>query len=162
MLKVGWSEIFYGLYISCFHRWHQSCDLSNWFTGAFNLTFTLFCERLSASSFNLHKCCIGMSYDLDLMYASSFDRVEYAGEASLRTVRIYFSLTWPSASISEFWLMAVWHRRYNTAQLSNLWRTSNSVRKGFGPAMKTGSSRRFKRYPTTYMWVSSWLPFTVD
>ena len=38
----------------------------------------------------------------------------------------------------------------------------NSVSKGFDTAMKTGSSRRFKRYPTTYMWVSSWLPFTVD
>ena len=30
------------------------------------------------------------------------------------------------------------------------------------PQWKLGSSRRFKRYPTTYMWVSSWLPFTVD
>ena len=48
------------------------------------------------------------------------------------------------------------------AQLSNLWWMPNSVRIGFGPAMKTGSSRRFKRNPTTYMWVSSWLPFTVD
>ena len=28
--------------------------------------------------------------------------------------------------------------------------------------MKTGSSRRFKWYPTTYKWVSSWLPFTMD
>ena len=47
-------------------------------------------------------------------------------------------------------------------QLSNLWRMANSVRMGFGTAMRTGSSRRFKRYPTTYMWVSSWLPITVD
>ena len=47
-------------------------------------------------------------------------------------------------------------------QLSNLWWMPNSVRMGFGTAMRTGSSRRFKRYPTTYMWVSSWLPFTVD
>ena len=38
----------------------------------------------------------------------------------------------------------------------------NSVSIGFGTAMITGSSRRFKRYPTTYMWVSSWLSFTVD
>ena len=51
---------------------------------------------------------------------------------------------------------------FNDSQLSNLWRIPNSVRKGFGPAMKMGSSRRFKRYPTTYMWVSSRLPFTVD
>ena len=28
--------------------------------------------------------------------------------------------------------------------------------------MRTGSSRRLKWYPTTYTWVSSWLPFTVD
>ena len=47
-------------------------------------------------------------------------------------------------------------------QLSNLWWIPNSVSKGFATAMKTGSSRRFKLYPTTYMWVSSWLPFTVD
>ena len=47
-------------------------------------------------------------------------------------------------------------------QLSNLRWMPNSVRKCVGPVMKTGSSRRFKRYPTTYMWVSSWLPFTVD
>ena len=47
-------------------------------------------------------------------------------------------------------------------QLSNLWWIPNSVSKGFDAAMKTGSSRRFKPYPTTYRWVSSWLPFTVD
>ena len=35
-------------------------------------------------------------------------------------------------------------------QLSNLWWMPNSVSKGFDTAMKTGSSRRFKRYPTTY------------
>ena len=39
---------------------------------------------------------------------------------------------------------------------------ANSVSKGFGTAMKKGSSRRFKRHPTNYIWVSSWLPFTVD
>ena len=50
----------------------------------------------------------------------------------------------------------------NSTQLSNLWRIPNSVRIGFGPAMKMGSSRRFKRYPTTYMWVSSQLLFPVD
>ena len=49
-----------------------------------------------------------------------------------------------------------------SAQLSNLWWMPNSVSKGFDTAMKTGSARRFQRYPTTYMWVSSWLPFTVD
>ena len=38
----------------------------------------------------------------------------------------------------------------------------NSVSIGFGTAIKTGSSRRFKRYPTTYGWVSSQLPFTAD
>ena len=37
----------------------------------------------------------------------------------------------------------------------------NSVRIGFGPVMKTGSSIQFKWYPTTYMWVSSQCPFTV-
>ena len=47
-------------------------------------------------------------------------------------------------------------------QLSNLWWISNSVSKGVGTAMKTGSSRQFKRYPTTYRWVSSWLPLIVD
>ena len=48
------------------------------------------------------------------------------------------------------------------SQLSNLWWMPNSVSKGFDTAMKKGSSRRFKQYPTIYMWVSSWLPFTVD
>ena len=47
-------------------------------------------------------------------------------------------------------------------QLSNLWWMPNSVSIGFDTAMKTDSSRRFKRYPTTYGWVSSRLPFTVD
>ena len=47
-------------------------------------------------------------------------------------------------------------------QLSDLWWIPNSVSKGFDTAMKTGSSIRLKRYPTTYMWVSSWLPFTED
>ena len=47
-------------------------------------------------------------------------------------------------------------------QLSNLWWMSNSDCMGFGTAMKKGSSRRFKRYATTNMWVSSRLPFTVD
>ena len=58
----------------------------------------------------------------------------------------------------------------NQSQCNNLWypQLSNlrwmpiSDRIGFGPAMKMGSSRRFLRYPTTYMWVSSWLPFTMD
>ena len=54
-----------------------------------------------------------------------------------------------------------WDLLYCT-QLSNLWWMPNSVSKCFGTAMRTGSSRRFKRYPTTYMWVSSWFPFTVD
>ena len=49
-----------------------------------------------------------------------------------------------------------------SSQLSNLWWMPNSVSKGFDTAMRTGSSRRFKRYPTTYMWVLSWLPFTVE
>ena len=50
----------------------------------------------------------------------------------------------------------------NKRKLSNLWWMPNSLSNGFDTAMKTGSSRRFKRYPTTYRWVSSWLPFTVD
>ena len=45
---------------------------------------------------------------------------------------------------------------------SPLWWMQNSVCMGFDTAMKTGSSRWLKQYPTTYMWVSSWLPFTVD
>ena len=51
--------------------------------------------------------------------------------------------------------------RWNT-QLYNLWPMPNSVCMGFDTAMKTGSSRQFKRYPTTYIWVSSQLPFTED
>ena len=47
-------------------------------------------------------------------------------------------------------------------QLSNLWWMPNSVSKGFDIAMKMGSSRRFKRHPTTYRWVSGQLPFTED
>ena len=40
---------------------------------------------------------------------------------------------------------------FHPSQLSNLLLISNSVIIGFGPAMKTTSSRRFKRYPTTYV-----------
>ena len=47
-------------------------------------------------------------------------------------------------------------------QLSNVWWMPNSGSKGFDTAMRTGSARRFKQHPTTYMWVSSLLPFTVD
>ena len=45
---------------------------------------------------------------------------------------------------------------------SNLRWMPNSDIKGFDTAMKTGSSIQVKRYPTTYMWVSSWFPFTMD
>ena len=55
-----------------------------------------------------------------------------------------------------------WCQSKILTQLSNLWWMPNSVGIGFSPTMKTGSSRRFKRYPTTYRWVSSWIPFTVD
>ena len=50
----------------------------------------------------------------------------------------------------------------HTSQLSNLWWIPNSVSMGFGTAIKTGSSRGFKRNPTTYRRVSSQLPFTED
>ena len=48
------------------------------------------------------------------------------------------------------------------SQLSDLWWMLNSVCLGFGTIMRTGSSRWFKLHPTTCMWVSSWLLFTVD
>ena len=48
------------------------------------------------------------------------------------------------------------------SKLSILWWLSNSVSYGFDTAMKTGSWRQFKRYPTTCIWVSSYLSFTVD
>ena len=52
---------------------------------------------------------------------------------------------------------------WKATQLSNLWWIPNSIRIGFGPVMKTGSSRQFKQYhPTPYMWVSSRLLFTAD
>ena len=44
-------------------------------------------------------------------------------------------------------------------QLSNLLGILKSVSIVFCTAMKSGSLRRFKRYPTTYRWVSSQLPF---
>ena len=47
-------------------------------------------------------------------------------------------------------------------QLSNLWWMPNSVHIGFGAAVKTGSTRQFKRHPTAYKWVSSQLPLTED
>ena len=89
------------------------------------------------------------------------------------------SKTWPWCSVQgELWLrdrlfeggLALQiHSRgcqplhnVQVTQLSNLRWMPNSVSKGFDTAIKTGSSRPFKRYPTTYMWVSSWLPFTVD
>ena len=50
---------------------------------------------------------------------------------------------------------------FTPSQLSNLWWMSNSS-KSFHTAMKTGSSRRFNRYPTTYRWASCPLPFTKD
>ena len=40
-------------------------------------------------------------------------------------------------------------------QLSNLWWMPNSVRKGFGPPMLLGSSRRLQKYPANHRWVSS-------
>ena len=48
------------------------------------------------------------------------------------------------------------------SQLSNLLWMPNSVSKGFDTAMRTGSSRRLKRYPTTYRWVSSQITFSED
>ena len=48
------------------------------------------------------------------------------------------------------------------SQPSNLRWMPNSVSKGFDTAMKMGSSRQCKRYPTTYRWVSRWPPFTVE
>ena len=42
---------------------------------------------------------------------------------------------------------------------SNVWCFPNSLSIGFGPAMKTHSSRWFKRHPTAYMWFPNWLPF---
>ena len=62
----------------------------------------------------------------------------------------------------NIWLLAYLRLNETLTQLSNLWWMWNSVSKGFDTNMKTGSSRWFKRYPTTYMWVSSWHPFTVD
>ena len=68
-------------------------------------------------------------------------------------------LMWQGFCQGQKW---IYDDTITVTQLSNLWWVPNSVSIGFGPAMKTGSSRRFKRYPTTYMWVSSQLPFTVD
>ena len=47
------------------------------------------------------------------------------------------AITWKQESVKT---------EYYASQLSNLWWISNSVSKGFDTAMKTGSSRRFKRY----------------
>ena len=73
---------------------------------------------------------------------------------------------WCWQVVSRFWYLHNYKLLLLTIQLlpqlSNLWLVLNSVRIGFGPAMKTGISRQFKQYPTTHMWVSSWLPFTVD
>ena len=82
----------------------------------------------------------------------------FSNKSSIQSVVSYriknFLLKWetnlPSSSL------------YYPSQLSNLRWMPNSVSKGFDPAMKTGSSRRFKRYPTTYRWVLSQLPFTED
>ena len=41
------------------------------------------------------------------------------------------------------------------AQLSNLWWIPNSVSICFSPVIKTGSSRRFKRFLTTHVWLLS-------
>ena len=47
-------------------------------------------------------------------------------------------------------------------ELSNLWWMPNSVGMGFDTVTKMGSSRKWERYPTTNMWVSSQLPVTKD
>ena len=57
---------------------------------------------------------------------------------------------------------AIFKQDDTTSQLSNIWWMPNSVSKGFDTAMRTGSSRRFKRYPTTYRWLSSQPPFNLD
>ena len=62
------------------------------------------------------------------------------------------SSTWSNIELRVHWV----------TQLSNLQWMPNSVSIGFGTAMKTGSSRRFRRYSTTSTWVLSWLSFIVD
>ena len=47
-------------------------------------------------------------------------------------------------------------------QLSNLWWMQNSVCMGSGTAMKRAHQDDSNDTPTTYMWVSSHLPFTVN
>ena len=38
----------------------------------------------------------------------------------------------------------------------------NQSTKSFGPAMRTGSARQFQRYPSTYIWVLTLVPFFAD
>ena len=77
-------------------------------------------------------------------------------------LHFYVVTAWRHIALSAYYFMT-WGPNWieGRTQLWNLWWMLNSVRLGFGTATKTGSSRRFKRYPTTYMWVSSRLPFTV-
>ena len=58
-------------------------------------------------------------------------------------------------SASKFLISGHINISSKSPQLINLWWMSNSICIGFGTVMRTGSSRRFKRYPTTYIWVSS-------
>ena len=90
---------------------------------------------------------------------SSFIR-NFRCDHSILTVIYSSIILW----IASFWSWTLLAPKISHCcpQLSNLWWMPNSVRKGFDTAMKTGSSRQFKRYPTTYRWVSSQLPFTED
>ena len=75
----------------------------------------------------------------------------------------HHQLAWASPKTTvKRWNSSLMNYWSHQAQLSNLWWMPNSVSKGFDTAMKTSSSWRFKRYPTTYMWVSSHLPITED
>ena len=97
-------------------------------------------------------------------YISPFGILMSLGQKKLHRVRVLFLQA--SVLALGFSLKAKFIHTLpcRGAQLSNLWWMPNSVTKGFDTAMKVGSSRWFKRYPTTYIWVLSWLSisFTVD
>ena len=48
-------------------------------------------------------------------------------------------------------------KSYKRTQLSKVWWMPHQ-KLGFDTVMKTGLTRRFQQYPSTYMWNSSWLP----
>ena len=104
-------------------------------------------HRVSNSVFSVS------SYILVLRLISFQKMTEMNGPCWLRHFQFWqhfeFDKNLIGQNLSVFWVIFFGQ---TIPQLSNLWWMPNSVCMGFDTVTKTGSSRQFKRYPTTYMW----------